>query len=530
MQLKRLIATAILGVALSMSVAVAKTPKDTLVVADAIDDVITLDPHEVSEIGGVLTTNQVYQPLVSFDPKDPSQIIGVLAKSWTVAEDGVTFTFLMNRDAKFASGNQVTAHDAEYSLRRIVKMNSRSAFIITQFGFTPENADEWIKAADDDTLVVKIGEAYAPSFFLYCLSSYVGAIVDSETVKAHEVNGDFGNAWLKAENSAGSGPFVLTKWAPKESITLTRNDNFWGTMPTLKRIVLRHVAESAAQRLLLEKGDIDIANKLSPDDHDALAADTDITTLSGLSGTIYYMGLNTRNGLLGNEKFREAMKYLVDYQGIVDTISRGTMEVHQTMIPRGFLGALDYNPYKYDLEKAKALLAEAGVTGDTTFNMVVWNSPPYTDFAQAIQATMASAGITLNLEVVDGKQWLTRYRNSDLDIWLGLWGPDYPDPHSNAKAFAVSAADAPDKSPGLADRFGWTNDEISKATMAAVRERDTATRQKMYEDIQREHTAVSPFIYMFQEKRAVGVRTDVKGVVLGSTFADDRYWAVTKDQ
>ena len=67
----------------------------------------------------------------------------------------------------------------------------------------------------------------------------------------------------------------------------------------------------------------------------------------------YYMGLNARNGMLGNEKSREAMKYLVDYQGIADTISRGTMEVHQTMIPRGFLGALDYNPYKYDLEKAK---------------------------------------------------------------------------------------------------------------------------------------------------------------------------------
>ena len=154
---------------------------------------------------------------------------------------------------------------------------------------------------------MKIGEAYAPSFFLYCLSSYVGAIVDSATVMAHEVDGDFGNAWLKSENSAGSGPFVLTKWAPKESITLTRNDNFWGTMPTLKRIVLRHVAESAAQRLLLEKGDIDIANKLSPDDHDALAANADVGTLSGLSGTIYYMGLNTRNGMLGNEKFREAM-------------------------------------------------------------------------------------------------------------------------------------------------------------------------------------------------------------------------------
>jgi peptide/nickel transport system substrate-binding protein len=529
MRLRKLIQCAIAGLALSITGAAAETPKDTLVVADAIDDVITLDPGEVSEIGGVLTTNQVYQQLVGFDPADPATIVGILAKSWTVAEDGVTFTFTMDRAARFASGNPVTAHDAEYSLRRIVKMKSRSAFIITQFGFTPENVDEMIKATDDDTLVVKIGEPYAPSFFLYCLSSYVGAIVDSNTVKAHEVNGDFGNAWLKSENSAGSGPFVLTKWAPKESITLSRNDNFWGTAPTLKRIVLRHVAESATQRLMLEKGDIDIANKLSPDDHDALAANPDIAKLTGLSGTIYYMGLNTRNGLLGNEKFREAMKYLVDYQGIADTISRGTMEVHQTMIPRGFLGALDYNPYSYDLEKAKALMAEAGVTGDTSFNMVVWNTPPYTDFAQAIQATMASAGITLNLEVVDGKQWLTRYRNADLDIWLGLWGPDYPDPHSNAKAFSVNADYAPDKSAGLADRFGWTNDDLSKRTMAAVREQDTATRQKMYEDIQREHTLISPFIYIFQEKRAVGLRANVKGVVLGSTFADDRYWAVSKD-
>jgi peptide/nickel transport system substrate-binding protein len=88
-------------------------------------------------------------------------------------------------------------------------------------------------------------------------------------------------------------------------------------------------------------------------------------------------------------------------------------------------------------------------------------------------------------------------------IWTSGWacgGPDYPDPHSNAKAFSVNADYAPDKSAGLADRFGWTNDDLSKRTMAAVREQDTATRQKMYEDIQREHTLISPFIYMFQEK------------------------------
>lgn len=522
------LATLVLGVQLSVGGAFAKTPSNTLVIADSIDDVITLDPQEVSEIGGVLTTNQIYQPLVTYDVKDPSQIQGVLAKSWSVAPDGVTFTFKMNMDAKFSSGNAVTAHDAEYSLRRLVKMGSRTAFIITQFGFTKENVDARIKATDDETLVVTIDEPYAPSFLLYCLSSFAAGVVDSKTVMAHEVDGDFGNKWLKAENTAGSGPYVLRSWKPKESITLQRNENYWGKAPAMKRIILRHVAESASQRLLLEKGDIDIANKLGPDDHAALASNADIQKISGLSGTIYYMGLNMRNEHLGNQKVRLAMKHLVDYQGIVDTISRGTMEIHQTMIPRGFLGGTDYNPYSYKLEKAKALLKEAGVEGELEFDMVVWNSAPYTDFAQAIQATMAKAGIKLNLEVVDGKQWLTRYRNSDLDIWLGLWGPDYPDPHSNAKAFAVNKKDAPDGSEGLAERFGWMDTGLSVRTMAAVRELDTEKRQKMYEEIQVEHTLNSPFIYMFQELRAVGARSNVKGFALGTTFADDRFWEISK--
>lgn len=512
----------------AQSPAFAKTPANTLVVADAIDDVITLDPAEVSEVGGVLASNQIYQPLVIADINDPTKIKGVLAESWTVSEDGKTFTFKMNGKAKFASGNKVTAHDAEYSLRRVVAMKSRTAFIITQFGFTPENVQDWIKATDDETLVIKIGDSYAPSFLLLCLSSYVGGIVDSKLVKEHEANGDFGNAWLKSANSAGSGPFVLTKWEPKQSIQLTRNKNYWEEKPGVDRIFLQHVPESAAQRLLLEKGDIDIANKLGPDDFDAIAKNKDVTILDGRSGTIYYMGLNVRNENLAKPKVVEAMKYLIDYKGIVDSISRGTMEVHQTLVPNGFLGALDYNPYKLDIDKAKALLKEAGVTAPITLDTVVWNSPPYTDFAQAIQATMAQAGITLNLQVVDGQQWLDRYRKHSLDIWLGLWGPDYPDPHSNAKAFAVNKKDAPDGSESLADRFGWDAGDLSPAAMAAVREKDTAKRNEMYQALQRKHTDISPFLYMFQQVRKVAMRSDVKGVVLGVTFSDDRYWNVSK--
>ncbi|MGZ9811661.1 ABC transporter substrate-binding protein [Pseudoroseicyclus sp. H15] len=530
MRLNSLMASLAAGVSVvAMAPAFAETPADTLVIADAIDDVITLDPHEVGEIGGVLVSTQVYQTLVTVDVNDATNIMGVLADSWEISDDGLTYTFHMNPEATFASGNPVTAEDAAYSFHRIVKMDGRTAFIITQFGFTPENVEERVVALDDETLQITIDEAYAPSFFLVTLSSYVGAIVEKAAVQEHEVDGDFGNAWLKTgEESVGSGPFTLAQWDPSVAIVMERNENYWGDAPEMNRIVLRHVAESATQRLLLEQGDIDIANKLSPDDHAALADNPDVETINGPSSVIYYMGMNEREEPLGNPQVIEAMKYLIDYQGMADTLAAGTVKVHQTMIPEGFLGAVDYNPYSYDLERAQELLEESGVELPIELDIVVWNNAPYTDFAQALQATMAPAGIELNLEVVDGGQWLDRYRNHDLDGWMGLWGPDYPDPHSNAKAFAVTAADSPDGVDTLADRFGFDPGELSPRTMAAVREQDASVRQSMYEEIQREHTDISPFLYMFQEQRAIGVRAGLEGLTLGVTFADDRYWNVTK--
>ncbi len=523
--------TGALAAAMLLALAVpvhAETPADTLVIADVIDDVLSLDPHEVSEVGGVLVTTQVYQNLVTVNLDDATDILPQLAESWEISEDGLTYTFTMAEGATFSSGNPVTAEDAAWSLQRAVKLNSRSAFIITQFGFTPENVEERVRV-EDGKLVVTIEEAYSPSFFLVVLSAYVAAIVEKAPLVENEVDGDFGNAWLKGgAASVGSGPFRLARWDPAVAIVLERNEDYWGDAPAMARVVIRQVAESATQRLLLEQGDIDIANKLSPDDHAAMAGSAGTRTQTGQSSVIYYMGMNQREAPLDDPRVIEAMKWLIDYQGMAETLAAGTVTVHQTMIPGGFLGASEYVPYSYDLDRANALLAEAGVDLPVSLDIVVWNNAPYVDFAQALQATMAPAGIELNLEVVDGGQWLERYRSHDLDGWMGLWGPDYPDPHSNARAFAVTAADTPDDKETLADRFGFDPGELSPRTMAALRETDTAVRQAMYEDIQRKHTDISPFLYMFQEERAVGVRSNVEGLVLGVTFADDRYWNVTK--
>ena len=531
MRMYKALAGVAFGVALATSTAVyAATPKDTLVVADAIDDVLTLDPGEVSEVEGVLISQQLYQPLVTFDINDPTKLVPVLAKSWTVSDDGKTFTFKMNRDAKFSSGNPVTAHDAEFSLQRPILLNTRISFILSQFGFTKDNVKDRIKALDDDTLQFTVDQQYAPSFVLYVLSSYTGGIVDSKTVMAHDVNGDLGNAWLKTSNSAGSGPYVLTKWEPKQSILLSRNPNFWQTPPGVAKVFFQQMPESATERLALQKGDIDVANKLGPDDFAAIANDKNITVQTGNDTTIYYFGLNMRNENLKNPKVVEAIKYLVDYQGIASTIAKGNVKVHQTMIPDGFLGGgLNYEPYKFDLAKAKQLLADSGVKLPFTLDTVVWNNPPYPDYAQAIQSTLAQAGINLNLEVVDGGQWLDKYRAHNLDIWLGQWGPDYPDPHSNVKTFTVNDPTDPDGKGNLADRFGWNSGPLSDAALAAVKEQDVEKRRADYEDLEKKQADASPFVYMFQGTHKTAVRSNVKGLVLGFTYSDDRYGAVSKE-
>jgi len=189
----------------------------------------------------------------------------------------------------------------------------------------------------------------------------------------------------------------------------------------------------------------------------------------------------------------------------------------------------NYTPYKLDIDKAKSLLAESGVKLPFTLKTVIWNVPPYTEFAQAVQSTLAQAGINLDLQVVDGGQWLDKYRAHDLDIWMGLWGPDYPDPNSNVKTFTVNIPGDTDGKSDLADRFGWNSGPLSDQALAAVKEQDVDKRRQMYEDLEKAHADASPFVYMFQGTRKVAVRSNVKGLVLGFTYSDDRYGAVSKE-
>ena len=514
--------------ALGVGPAAAQTPKDTIVMAKQIDDIISLDPAESFEFSGSEVTGNAYDRLVAFDLADPSKLYGDLASGWEISSDNMTYTFKLKPGLKFHSGNPVTAADVVYSFQRAVVLNKSPGFILTQFGFSKDNVLEKVKAVDDLTVTMTVDKPYAPTFFLNCLTAQVASVVDSKTVKANAKGDDFGNEWLKT-TSAGSGAYIVRGWKANEQYAMEANPNWHNGAPKTKRVVVRHVPEPASQRLLLEKGDVDYARNLTKDQLEAIKGNANLVQIQGQKGYILYLGLNQKNPNLAKPEVREALKWLVDYDAIEANIVRGTFTPHQAFLPIGFFGAIKDRPYKFDLAKAKELLAKAGLANGFSVTMDVRNTQPISDIAQAIQATWAQAGIKLELLPGDGKATLTKYRARTHDIYIGQWGPDYQDPHTNAETFAVNENNGDDaKSKTLAWRNSWDIPEMTKATLAAVRETDAAKRQATYEAIQREHQKTSPFVIMFQQVEVAVSRKDVTGLVLGPGSASNLYSGLTK--
>ncbi len=506
----------------------AATSDDVLVMAKRIDDIISLDPAEVFEFTGAEVIANIYDRLVTFDVNDVSRLEGGAAQGWKISADGKTYRFTMRPGMRFASGNPVTADDAAWSLQRVIRLGLSPAFILAQFGLNPENVKARVRAEDAMTLVIETDRAYAPTFLLYCLTAGVGSVLDRREVLAHEKNGDLGHEWLK-QASAGSGPFSLIRWRANEYVILEGESGYWRGGPVMRRVILQHIAEPATQRLMLEKGDIDVARDLSPDQVGGLAGLSQMRILHSPKGTLMYLGLNQKNSTLAHPKVRKAFKYLVDYKGIGDHILRGRARVHQAIIPKGLFGALTETPYRFDLERARKLLREAGYESGFAITMDASHGSTLTEVAQALQSDFAAVGIEMEIIPGDEKQVLTKYRARNHDIFIGEWGVDYQDPHSNADAYASNLDNSDDaRFRTLAWRNAWAIPRLSELTASAILVRDQDQRADLYEEIQRRVLATSPFVVMFQSVDLIVERSHVSGLVWGPGFDSNFYRGAVK--
>jgi peptide/nickel transport system substrate-binding protein len=497
--------------------------ENTLTFDSNLNDMLSLDPAVTYEFGGILSVHNVYQTLVTFIGSDLTTIKPSLADSWETkdAGDHWELTFKLHPGNKFASGNPITADDVVYSFNRVLTIQPPPppSFLFTDVaGLTTDS----VKAVDPETVQINLPKTASPGGFLAVLTNTIASVVDSKEVKAHEANGDSGTNWL-LDHSAGSGAYVVDHWTKDVEVLLTANPNFGGPKPALSSVLIRHVAESANQLTELQKGDVDIAQNLTPEQLATLSGDAVAVKADNLQ--LFYVGMNVAVEPLDKVEVREALRMAVDYDGIVNDLLSGNAKKVQTIIPDPMFGFNDDAPFQQDVEGAKALLEKAGVS-DVNLELLVSEGSAtggvqWSDLAAKLQSDWAQIGVTVNIKQVAQADLLTTYRAQKGQLVLILWGPDFADPDTNVTPFTSYDAHS------IAWRNSWNDADIAAKAKAAALMTDQTEREAAYKEITEYVLHNGPFTVLYQPSALFGVRSTVQGFEWNPMgFAD--FWTIVK--
>lgn len=518
-------ATALTLAGPSLGAALAKTPVDQLVVGVSLAQVLSLDPGQATEPGASMIQANTYDRLVTTDERNPTKILPQLAERWEITADAITFHL---RDAKFQSGNPVTADDVVWSIARVLKMNQASASRLKPYGYTAETIDGLLKAVDAKTVRIGLPASANGEFVLFALTDTVGSVVDKTVALSHQVNGDHANAWLKT-NSAGSGPYKLVRWSPNELILLERNDGYWGGKPKMRRALVRHVPESQVQRLLLQQGDIDIASSLAATDLATFVDDKSVTIQRTPTGGFYVLAMNVENPYLAKPDVRRAIAWGIDYAGIAKSILGPYGRVRQMPVPETFPGALPDPGYTLDVAKAKDYLAKAGYPNGFSLTLKTIAETPRVDMATALQASLGQIGIKVTIEQGNGSQIIAAHRGRQFDLLLPQSGSSLPNALGSLRDFVYNPDNSEKGNPGyFAWRSAWDIPDLYKLFEAAAVEKDDGKRIELAKRLQTDFIAAAPAILpMFERFSPVVVSNRVENYV-NQGFRGTRFDGVSK--
>lgn len=473
----------------------AKTPDDQLIVGMNMNNLLTLDPAAMTgnEVVGIVVN--LYDGLVELNPQQLTEVRPALAERWSVSPDNRTLTFHLRDNVRFHSGNPLTSADAVWSMRRVLHLNLAQASVWKSYGFSRDNVDQMITAPDDRTLVITLPRPNDPQLVIYSLAALGSMVVlDSKTVQQHEVDSDWGNRWLTT-HEAGSGPFRLDVWQAKDVLRMSRATDYWRGEAKMSRVVFRHLQESQTLRLMMEKGDLDIASNMAIPDVRALRHDPDLTIDAVRKGTIYYLAMSMKDPHFDNIKVREAVRYLVDYQGINKSLMTGYGELHQRPIQAGMPATLPDPGYRLDVPRARALLAEAGYPDGFDTTLRVLADQPFLNIAIAVQSTLLQGGIRAKIITGTGNQIYGAMRDRQFSLLVGRGGSGVePHPHSSLRALVYNPNNA--DSARLTNFQGWRTGfydaQLNSMIDQALVERDKTRQQQAYYAIQQRYDQLVP--------------------------------------
>lgn len=486
------------AIALCLPAAQAAVPKDMLVIGKAADPQ-TLDPAVTIDNNDWTITYPAYQRLVQYKTdggKGSTEVTGDLAESWQASEDQKTWTFTLNKNAKFADGSPVTADAVKQSFERLLKINQGPSEAFPK--------DLKVDAVDEHTVKFTLATPFAP--FLYTLANDGASIINPAVLKAHAADDARG---FLAENTAGSGPFMLKSWQKGQQLVLVPNPHYAGPKPNFKRVSVKIIGESASRRLQLSRGDIDIADSLPTDQLTALKQEGKVAVAEFPALRVTYLYLNNSKAPLNQADLRRAISWSTDYQGMVKGILSGNGKQMRGPIPEGMWG-YDAGAMQYTLDEAKAKAAFEKVADKPKTLSFLYsdNDPNWEPIALSTQASLSKLGINVKLEKLANATMRDRVGKGDYDIAIGNWSPDFADPYMFMNYWFES-----DKKGLPGNRSFYENPQVDKLLQQALATTDQAARTKDYQAAQKTVIDEAAYVYLFQKNYQLAMNKEVKGFV-----------------
>jgi len=485
--------------------------RGALVIGLDISDALSLDPVRVYQYSNPLPTRAAYDGLVTFDAGDNINVKPALATEWAYQPDGKTIRFKLRPGVKFASGNPVTAEDVRFSFARHLNIKDQPFQYISHV--------ESVAVVDENTVDIVLKDPTLPVISIIATPAFgiqekALVVANGGTDAADAKEKDKATEWLN-NNSAGAGPYRLTGWQRNQQIQMVRNPHYWRGTPGYERVLIRHMSESAAQLLAIQRGDLDVAFNLIPEQIATLRNDPNIQVMGTPSLDFIYMAVTEAptNPALQNKLARQAIGYAIDFDGIIKNLAGGAAVRPVSFLPVGTNGSTSALTkeigFNEDLPRARKLLADAGLPNGFKFQLAYGNAAiagvTYQNLAQKIQADLARVGIIAELAPMDQVNLRTIFMGGKSEAVLTFWNPPAPENWlwSSATVNRVSK------------RVQWNvPPEMHKLVADAGAERDLVKAAALYRKYQEAMVDFAHHIVLIQPVYQVAVRKSVVGLNL----------------
>jgi peptide/nickel transport system substrate-binding protein len=451
-------------------------------------DSVGLDPAYETDGNSFMICDNILEALIAYKDESTDLEPG-LAESWTISDDGKTYTFKLRKGVKFHDGTPFNADAVVFSIGRMMKdRNLKFAgkgWEIPPQERTPEywvsmEMDQTvgaIEAVDEHTVVFKLKRVEAP--FLANLGMDFADIISPTAFMK--------NPKEFVRNPVGTGPFKFVKWVKDDQIVLEKNKDYWNKRggPYLDKAVFRSIPENSVRFLELKTGNISICQFPNPADIALAKSDPKMKLVSQPGMNIGYLGFNlTKEPWKSNLKLRQAVATAINRKAIVDNIYQGMGQLAKNCIPPTMWGYNDAVPMiEYSVDKAKALLAEAGFPeGKGLDEITLWSMPvarPYNPeglkVGVAMVADLAKAGISARVVSYEWGTYLKRQREQppDMDLFQLGWTGDNGDPDNFLAVLFDGLA-------STAIRTQWHNQEYHDLMVQGRQTIDQAKRTEIY--------------------------------------------------